>query len=1603
MVLRDELAIGVEGALRDIGKVDKAVSKALKATLTLETTDAKAKAEKLRNQVKEMFSKNLTLGISTTEASDKLRKLDSLVKDIRKRISSELQFNLGTSQASAKLQKLERLAKAVNSNVKGSTAVVTEATAPTTPEAQAAATRNAAAQQQELNAATLRFAEAETAASVAAEALTGSMRLQIAAAGLLGVEMKTIATQVGLFDRSVANVTQNGFGVSDKQLFKVNQSLSKFKAGLSDAGSEAERTRRQLSILGKESQSINGQLLGAGRALSLAFTLPTAVIAGFAAFKEFQFQDTIQRTKVLTDAFIDFDRAGKRVALTSEQVVTRIGALRGIFNAIASQTGQTPQDIAEGFYFVASAGTVAAERLSVLRVAAQGAAIGLGTVSVVADAVTSVLNAYGEAAITAAQAGDILVQSVNVAKVEAAQLAPQFGRVLPIAALLKVNFAQVATSLALLTRTGNDAGTAATQLRGIFQSLVRPTSKEAATILASVGLSVGRLKELIAQPTPTAFIDTLDALRHDSGLSDEQLAKLFRRIDAFNGFLTLTNQTQDQRQAFLDMADAAKNTTGQLDEFTRFQQGNTVLKIKQAFSDLLIQLEPIGERVLPLVASGVGLVGRAFSEVLELLGSGGGKIAFAGIAIAALSGPLLTLLGRVRQIASSFTDVQRVLSVRGGFGQFISGRKSIDEITAGAGAATAQTTLLGKAFGSLPGFIGVGVAAAGAFFAGSALGAKDTASQILGLAGTIGTMVLAYKAAQAAATSFGLANEAALGIVGLAAAALVGTISIFRAYDEAAHRSQRALDGFKHSLDGLTANEAVQAFPAALQKALGGITGDDRITNIEIPELQDALKGLGISYDEVAKKLASEVLLHPNDLKAQALGIRDLGNEIGDALGSGRAKAATNSLAQINTQLSVFVKNLKERGVPNNFIFEGTIDKGQLDDTIDKLSGLVHVSDESKDALEALASKGFLQFRNGVLSIPTERLAAAGKLLQTQFGADTTSLLNQLADAFRNDQKAMIQATGSFTVATTAAGTFVDTVDEGGNIVENFQSTIDDLDVSLSSLQGTFSGLIDKVFGSLNDTTKTGFVRNGKLLGEQLKKDIESALQPQDDGSGNKVPGIDFKVKLTSPEGSDAADFIIQQIHKIDDNLSGFFKGPDADFTFGLQVRNLQIQDLANQLGLSIDQVNALLTQEGLSTIDVQTKLNEQDAASVKNQLDTIQRLLDESPLDIPAKLKVADDKTGQVFGSLLLGNALTNGKAFVDFVIRAESEGTPLETLQAIFASADAQTVSNIIINAQAEGVPLDDISKAIAALSPEIRSNIHVNVDFIIDEGKAETNRELRRLIGPAAGQDTHTNQFTINAVVEGADAFEGLSSSVEDGGTYNIDAFPITNKFDSLVQQVAAGATWKILVDVDPTAFDRLLAELEQGVHVLQNLGAEQHREDARLSNTERGSLWSGGGFQRFAKGGLGTPVDGSGMARVPMIARAPRHRSGILWGEPQTHGEGYIPYNPVHRGRAISVMRQIASDFGLQLLDPNKMHTVRRFAEGAVVARPSGGGGDNRRVGDLAAEVARLTTLIASRGDMPPLNVTAVTQAADPRAAGKYVASEVAKVLQGLGRR
>lgn len=403
----------------------------------------------------------------------------------------------------------------------------------------------------------------------------------------------------------------------DKALTQAQRDLEKLK------GQAASASAGLATSLGKVSstlKNVGANVTAAGRKLSLFVTAPVVGLGIASVAMANDFEKSMAKIEGLVGVPAD-ELEGMK-----SQVVD-----------LASQFGYTATEAGDALFYITSAGLRGSDAMDVLAASLQGAAVGLGDVQTIADLATSAMNAYGSDVLSATDATDVLTAAVREGKLEAADLAGSMGRVLPVASAMGVRFDEVGAAFAAMSRTGTNADEAATQLKGILASLLKP-SIQAEKALKKMGTSSKELREQLREE---GLLATLQSLQERFGGNEAAAAKVFGNIRALSGVLDLMgSNVATTEQIFGNMAD----TTGALGTAFEATAETGAFQMDQAISTFKNTLMELGQIIAPVVTDVVNYF-KGLVESFRSLSPETQKIIVIVAAVAAAMGPLLIIIG----------------------------------------------------------------------------------------------------------------------------------------------------------------------------------------------------------------------------------------------------------------------------------------------------------------------------------------------------------------------------------------------------------------------------------------------------------------------------------------------------------------------------------------------------------------------------------------------------------------------------------------------------------------------------------------------------------------------------------------------------------------------------------------------------------------------------------------------------------------------------------------------------------------------------------------------------------------------------------------------
>ncbi|CAB4169707.1 Phage tail tape measure protein [uncultured Caudovirales phage] len=408
---------------------------------------------------------------------------------------------------------------------------------------------------------------------------------------------------------------------------------SGFVKGMTTAQVASVSTVTKMKAAGAEATAL-------GKSLSMSLTAPLLAFGGLAVKSYLDFATWTKKIGVLTSA------TAEETKMMSEAMID-----------IGKETAQSPAKLGEAMFFLASSGLSAADAIDTLHMAAQASAIGLGDTAVIADAVSSAINAYGSKVLNARDATNALIGAVKQGKMKPEELAASLGKVIPMAAAMGVSFQELTGNMASLTQIGLGAREAATAVRGTLTALLKPTS-DASAAYARMGLSIDDVRASVKE---RGLLPTLQMLSEKFNGNTAAMAQLFPEIRGLIGVLAWTGSNAKNSATNFDALNAKTDILG---EGFKYVSEGPGFKMKKTFNDIKESMLKLGETILPFASGVVQLFGKVFG-VFEKLPDPVLKILIALGTMAMLYGPLLVFAGGVVKLGLAVKFAVQMFSTFG--------------------------------------------------------------------------------------------------------------------------------------------------------------------------------------------------------------------------------------------------------------------------------------------------------------------------------------------------------------------------------------------------------------------------------------------------------------------------------------------------------------------------------------------------------------------------------------------------------------------------------------------------------------------------------------------------------------------------------------------------------------------------------------------------------------------------------------------------------------------------------------------------------------------------------------------------------------------------
>ena len=364
-------------------------------------------------------------------------------------------------------------------------------------------------------------------------------------------------------------------------------------------------------------------------------------------------------TKGVT-AFADFEKGMNEVmTLLPEAGESAFGDLSDQVKDFSKEFGVLPDKVIPSLYQALSAGVPQDNVFEFLEVAQKAAKGGVTELETAVDGISSVVNAYGEEAISATEASDLMFTAVRLGKTNFEELSDSLFQVTPIAASLGVPFQDVTASIANLTAMGVPTSVAATQMKAALSEMGKEGTKanKAFQDLTGMGLTQFLAEEGNLQSAMAIMAEGAA----DAGLS---VMDMFGSVEAGQAILALT---ADGGDAYGETLAAMSGSAGATQGAFETMDSGLSAGFDRIKANLAVLAINIGEKVAPYVEKATEFMLDAFDKLGPALVTAQGFVMNLKDEIVNRAGPVIKQLAETfdvvsEKVSAAFTMVSEYLT-----------------------------------------------------------------------------------------------------------------------------------------------------------------------------------------------------------------------------------------------------------------------------------------------------------------------------------------------------------------------------------------------------------------------------------------------------------------------------------------------------------------------------------------------------------------------------------------------------------------------------------------------------------------------------------------------------------------------------------------------------------------------------------------------------------------------------------------------------------------------------------------------------------------------------------------------------------------------------
>jgi len=385
-------------------------------------------------------------------------------------------------------------------------------------------------------------------------------------------------------------------------------------------GAKTQQFEKAMKRMSMRVKRFGGQVKKMGASMTRNFTMPLAL----AAVASVKFA-------------LDFEKSMTKIQTLVGVSAKDVGELKKQVLELAGKTAQAPVELAEGLYFLTSAGLSTTGAMKALAQVSKGAAAGLGEQADLALVAAAAQNAYGEGTLDATAALDGFGMMVKTGMFDAAELSKVLGVQLGLAANLGVKFDDVGAFISTYTRTTGDATGASVGFGAVMMSFAKiaPVQEKA---LTKIHMSAGSLRDMLSKK---GLQKTLLHLQTEFKKNGMEMSEFFTKSSALKGVMGVLGESTESYISILEQMQTSQGFVNNAFEETA---KTSAFKMEQALNSLKVAATDLGTMLFPVVQKIAAKI-KSLTDWWTGLDEAGKQNVLTWAKWVMLAGPMLSIVG----------------------------------------------------------------------------------------------------------------------------------------------------------------------------------------------------------------------------------------------------------------------------------------------------------------------------------------------------------------------------------------------------------------------------------------------------------------------------------------------------------------------------------------------------------------------------------------------------------------------------------------------------------------------------------------------------------------------------------------------------------------------------------------------------------------------------------------------------------------------------------------------------------------------------------------------------------------------------------------------